>query len=191
MATQRPFRVAWFSDFMSRAEALMAEVSSAIPDAQFDRISALLSEKGPALHVIGGRISDALVQYFARHLRQFRPKVYHLPSDHESWPIYVTRMRKGDILFIVDFRRYQANLERLARTFVRVGGARVVLVTDKWISPVACHASEILAVPIGNGTFWDSYAGALSVMEALMTRIAENDWDKARKKDRAMTESGV
>jgi DNA-binding MurR/RpiR family transcriptional regulator len=82
----------------------------------------------------------------------------------------------------VDFRRYQANLERLARTSVREGGARVVLVTDKWISPVASHASEILAVPIDNGTFWDSYAGALSVMEALMTRIAENDWDDARKR---------
>ena len=197
METQRPFHEAWFSDFMTRAEALMAEVRETISDSQFDRICTMLAERGPAIYLIGGRISDALAQYLSRHLRQFRPEVHHLPSDPESWPASVLRMRKRDILFIVDFRRYQPNLERLAQVAVRESGVRLVLVTDKWISPVASHATEVLAVPIDNGTFWDSYAGALSVMEAIMTRIAGADWPEARKRidtwdrvRRAMVEPG-
>lgn len=182
METQRPFREAWFSDFMARAEALMVEVREAVSDSQFDRICAMLSERGPAIYLIGGRISDALAQYLARHLRQFRTEVYHLPSDPESWPAYVLRMRKKDILLVVDFRRYQPNLARLAQVAVRESGARLILVTDKWISPVASHATEVLAVPVDNGTLWDSYSGALSVIEAIMTRIAGADLPEARKR---------
>lgn len=182
METQRPFREAWFADFMTRAEALMAEVRNTITDAQFERICAMLSERGSSIYLIGGRVSDALAQYLGRHLRQFHPKVHHLPQDPESWPASVLRMRKRDILVVVDFRRYQPSLERLAEVAVAESGVRLLLITDKWVSPIASHATEVLAVPIDNGTFWDSYAGALSVMEAIMTRVAGADWPEARKK---------
>ncbi|WP_163847203.1 MurR/RpiR family transcriptional regulator [Pseudooceanicola aestuarii] len=182
MATQKPFEEAWFAEFMRRAEMLMAEVATTISDAQFTRVCKLLSEPGPGLYMIGGRVSDGLAQYMFRHLRQFRPKVHHLPADPETWPGYVTGMRKSDILLIVDFRRYQVNLERLAAMTSSKRGCRIVLITDKWISPIARHAHEVLAVPIENGTFWDSYAGALSVMEAIMTRVAESDWNQAKQR---------
>lgn len=181
-ATQTPFGEAWFGDFMSRAASLMNEVAVTVSEAQFERVTGLLVEHGPAIFFVGGRVSDTLVQYFSRHIRQFRPKVYSLPADPEAWPAYILRMRRGDILFVVDFRRYQQNLERLAGAAVSESGARVVLITDKWISPVAVHATEVLAVPIENGTLWDSYAGALSVMEAMMTRIAESNWDDTSKR---------
>jgi DNA-binding MurR/RpiR family transcriptional regulator len=34
--------------------------------------------------------------------------------------------------------------------------------------------------PIETGTIWDSYSAALAVTEALVTRVAETDWDKTR-----------
>lgn len=179
METQQPFGEAWFSDFISRQQLLMTDIGKTLSEAQFERISALMADRGPALYFIGGRVSDTLAQYLSRHVRQVRPKVHHMASDPEAWPGHVLNMRKGDILFIVDFRRYQTNLERLASTAVSESGARVVLMTDKWVSPVARHATEVLVVPIENGTVWDSYAGALSVMEAIMTRIAVSDWTAA------------
>jgi len=54
--------------------------------------------------------------------------------------------------------------------------------TDKWLSPATRHASEVLAVPIEIGTIWDSYSAALAVTEALVTRVAEDNWDNTRQR---------
>jgi DNA-binding MurR/RpiR family transcriptional regulator len=52
--------------------------------------------------------------------------------------------------------------------------------TDKWLSPISRHAAEILPVPIESGTLWDTYTAALAVTEALVTRIAEDNWDQTK-----------
>ena len=79
----------------------------------------------------------------------------------------------------MDFRRYETALTRLAEQ-AAARKAQVVLMTDKWLSPATRHASEVLAVPIETGTVWDSYCAALTVAEALVTRVAEDNWDVTR-----------
>lgn len=59
-------------------------------------------------------------------------------------------------------------------------GARVVLVTDKWMSPISKDAQEVLPVPIDSGTVWDSYAAALALAEAIVARVTETNWDQTR-----------
>ena len=86
-------------------------------------------------------------------------------------------MKQGDVLFLVDFRRYQSALEDLASKAVERVGAKVILMTDKWMSPISSHAAEILPVHIESGTLWDTYAPALSIAEAIVTRIAEDNFD--------------
>ena len=86
-------------------------------------------------------------------------------------------MKQGDQLFLVDFRRYQSALETLAENAVEQIGAKVILMTDKWMSPISQYASEILPVHIESGTLWDTYAPALSIAEAIVTRIAEDNFD--------------
>lgn len=34
---------------------------------------------------------------------------------------------------------------------------RLILITEKWLSPIAKYASEVLTVPIETGTLWDTY----------------------------------
>jgi DNA-binding MurR/RpiR family transcriptional regulator len=80
----------------------------------------------------------------------------------------------------VDFRRYEQRLASLARKVVETRNVRIVLMTDKWISPIAKHAHEVIPVPIESGTLWGTYSAALAVTEAIVTQIAEHDWDKAR-----------
>ncbi len=81
---------------------------------QFERVCQLLSDDKRGLYLIGGRMSDPIVQYLSRHLRQYRANVFHLPSDPEVWPEYLLRMRPKDILVTIDFRRYQKSLADLA-----------------------------------------------------------------------------
>ncbi|OAN93054.1 MurR/RpiR family transcriptional regulator [Sulfitobacter geojensis] len=178
----RALQGAFLEDFVIRATALLSESTSAITEAQFERICALFGDEKRCIYVIGGRISDAIALYLSRHMRQMRGNVFHLPADPETWPEYLLRMKPRDVLFVVDFRRYQPSLEKLAERASARQGAQVVVLTDKWLSPVARVASEVIATPIESGTVWDSYVGALVLMEALVTRIAEGSWDKTRKR---------
>ena len=135
--------------------------------------------------MLGGRVSDTIALHLSFHLRQIRQGVFHLPSDFEIWPEYVLRVKPGDVLFVVDFRRYQATLERLCRTVSDRRGGRVVLMTDKWLSPVAKHAAEVLPVPVESGTLWDTYCPALAIVEAIVTRIAEDNWNQTKARIKA------
>ncbi|MFK7751086.1 MAG: MurR/RpiR family transcriptional regulator [Sedimentitalea sp.] len=170
----------YLRDFLAKASAQMAIAGDAITDDQFARICAMLSDPKRRVYVLGGRISDTIAAHLSFHLRQSRSGVYHLPLNPESWPEYLLRMKQGDIFFMVDFRRYQSALTELAQKANAERGARIIVMTDKWISPAARHASHVLPVPIGSGTLWDTYSAALAVTEAIVTKIAEDNWDQTR-----------
>lgn len=166
----------YLSGFIARAASQMAVSADAITSAQFERICRLLIDSKHSVYVLGGRISNTIAQHMSFHLRQTRVGVFHLPDNSEQWPEYLLRMKQGDLLFLVDFRRYQPALELLAEKAVEKAGARVILMTDTWMSPISKSASEILPVPIDSGTLWDTYAPALAVCEAIVTRIAEENF---------------
>ncbi len=170
----------YLKGFFQRAEQLLHETCDMIAASQFERVCAMLSDDKRGLFLIGGRMSDPIVQYLSRHLRQYRANVFHLPSDPEVWPEYLLRMRPKDILVTIDFRRYQKSLAELAQKAVHDQGARLVLVTDKWMSPISKDAQEVLPVPIDSGTVWDSYAAALALVEAIVARVTETNWDQTR-----------
>ncbi|WP_424830371.1 MurR/RpiR family transcriptional regulator [Ruegeria sp.] len=180
----RAIEGAFLGDFISRATQQMAVSSAAITEDQFARISDLLMDPKREIHILGGRVSDSIAFVLSFHLRQMRKGVYHLPANIEAWPEYLLRMKQGDLLFVVDFRRYQPNLLGLSRS-AHDRGARIVLMTDKWLSPIAKYAAEVMPVPIESGTLWDTYTPALAVIEALATKIAEDNFEQTRARIKA------
>lgn len=182
---ERPVQGGYLKDFISKSASQMAMAADAITEDQFEQICTLLTDPKRSVYVLGGRISDTIAKHLSFHLRQIRKDVFHLPDNPEGWPEYLLRMRPGDILYVVDFRRYQPTLEQLSRVAAGDRNARVILMTDKWISPIARHAQEVMPVPIDSGTLWDTYSAALSVTEAIVTRIAEDNWDQTRDRIKA------
>jgi len=178
--TSAPVHGAFLEAFLARVNDVVSGATKAVSEAQFERVFKLLSDEKRSIFIIGGRMTDTLALHLSRHLRQIRTKVFHMPPDPEVWPEYLLRMRARDILFIVDFRRYQNNLMTLGRRAIDARNVQVVLLTDEWLSPISAQANEVLAVPIDSGTLWDSYAGALALLEALVTRIAEENWDQTK-----------
>lgn len=179
-AVSAPIHGAFLESFLERASTVVKDATKAVSEAQFGRISDMLADERRRIYVIGGRMSDTLAQYLSLHLRQIRAKVFHLPSDPEVWPEYLLRMRPRDVLFIFDFRRYQKSLSALAQKASDKRNVQVILLTDEWLSPISGCASEVLAVPIDSGTLWDSYTGAMALTEALVTRIAGQNWDHTK-----------
>lgn len=170
------------AEFARRAAQSAEQLAGAVTEDQFRRICDLLADESRSLHIIGGRISDALALHLSRHLRQMRRGVFHLPSDPEQWPEYLLRMRPRDVMVLVDFRRYQPNLLRLARMAARDRKAGVVLITDRWLSPIAGHAREVLPVPTEVGTAWDTSVAALALIEAMIVNISDRDWTATRRR---------
>jgi DNA-binding MurR/RpiR family transcriptional regulator len=164
------------ASYLALIEKLNAEMCQRLPAAQFSRICDLLGDPKRRIYLIGGRMSDSIADFFARHLRQVRKDVFHIPPDPEAWPEYLLRLRPRDIAVIFDFRRYQSSLARLASS-VRARKSQTIVITDPWISPAAKGATELVATPIESGTLWDSYVPAFALVEALLVRLAERDWD--------------
>ena len=140
-----------------------------------------MSDQRRQVFALGGRISDTIARHLTFHLAQSREGVEHISRDVESWPGHLLRMRPGDVVFLVDFRRYEPALERLARA-ISTKRVKIVLLTDSWNSPIKGNAAEVLAVPIETGTVWDSYAAPLAIVEAIVARIAEQTWEATRER---------
>lgn len=167
------------ASYLARIDALNEKLVESVTPAQFQRVCDLLADPKRKIYLIGGRMSDSIAEFFARHLRQIRADVFHIPPDTEVWPEYLLRMRPRDVLLVIDFRRYQTSLENLAEK-ARARRAQTLVITDQWITPAAKGATELLSVPIASGTLWDSSVPAFELVEALLVQLAERDWDATR-----------
>lgn len=158
------------------------ETVSAIPEPVFDTICEMIGDRKRSVFLIGGRISYTLADFLFRHLRQIRPKVYLVPDYHEDWPEYLMRMSRKDVVIVFDYRRYQAGLETFAEKAARDRGAQIVLFTDKWLSPISRHSSHILPASIDVGTPWDTSLGPVLLIEAIINKVSDKDWDATRRR---------
>ncbi len=170
----------FLEDYADRIATHVREMSNGIPQQQFDAACDLISDPARNIFLIGGRVSDSIATLLSIHLRQFRGRVHHIPSNPELWPDYVLRMRRQDVVVMFDFRRYQPSLTDLARVVAKKRQSTIIAVTDKWLSPMARYSSQVLAVPVENGTAWDSQVGAVTLVEAIIVKASARDWDATR-----------
>lgn len=141
----------------------------------FDAVVTLLADRKRKIHIAGGRITGALAGYLATHLQMARPGVSLVPANHSFWPQYVIDIGKQDVLVCFDIRRYDARMLDLAVS-ARERGARIVLITDQWISPIARLAVHSLPLRIEAPSSWDSNIVPLFVAEALVAATVNASW---------------
>lgn len=172
----------FLSEYVARASAVMQEMVETVPQAQFDILADLIADPSRNIFLLGGRVSDSIASFLSIHLRQIRSGIYHMADNPEFWPEHVLRMRKKDVVLLFDFRRYQLSLARLAELIAEKRGSTIVVITDKWMSPAARSADHIVALPIDAGTAWDTVAAAMALVEALIVRVSETNWEQAQKR---------
>lgn len=187
-ATEKLSDSDFLGDYARRSSALLAEMAAAVPQEQFDRILHLLSDPARNIFILGGRISDTVAGLLSRHLRQIRARVHHLPSYSEQWPDRLLGMRRQDVLVLFDFRRYQPDLAWLAEVAASKRHPTIVLITDKWMSPIARHSDHVVALPIENDTAWDTAICAVAFVEALIVKVSQADWPATKSRIEAWDE---
>lgn len=148
------------------------------PDA-FDRACAAVADPAHHLYIVGGRITHTMAEYLFLHMQVIRPQITHIQSTSSTWPHYLLNVAKGDVVVIFDVRRYENNALRLAE-MAHAKGARIILFTDQWRSPVhqlaeICFSSRIV-VP----SAWDSNATTLLLIETMISAVQDLRWDDTK-----------
>jgi DNA-binding MurR/RpiR family transcriptional regulator len=156
------------------AEATIANIRESIANVargEFDAIVRLLADRNRPVHVLGGRFTDPIADYMVAHLRVLRPQVRRITGQRIGWLDQLLDVGKRDVFVLFDIRRYSDDLAHLAREATK-RGATVTLFTDQWLSPISKVAKHVLPARVVVPSIWDSSAGLLLLVEALLSAIA-------------------
>lgn len=170
------------------ADAVMDNLKqtlSQINPTDFDAMIELLSDRDRSIHIVGGRITRSLADYFFTHMQIIRDGLTLIASNANSWPHYVLNMKEGDILVVFDIRRYENDILRLVE-MAKERGVIVILFTDQWGSPVIEHATHNLLSRIEVPSAWDSSVVILFVVEAAIAAIQTESWQETKDRMHAL-----
>lgn len=148
---------------------------ASLPRGEFEGALELLGDPANTLYLVGGRFTDPVATYAYMHLRVLRPRVQHVSGPPVSWSEYVLDMDRRSVLLVFDIRRYQEDVIRFAHEAAD-RGARIILVTDNWLSPVAAHAEHVLTARIEVPSSWDSVVALNTLVEALIAAVNDRRW---------------
>lgn len=117
----------------------------------------------------GGRFSRFLAGYLVTHLRLLRPGCHQL-DDSAQLAEALYDMGRQDLLLLFDYRRYQRQALLLAEQ-AKARGARVVLFTDIYASPLRDLSDLIISSPVESLSPFDTLVPAMAQVEALMNHL--------------------
>jgi DNA-binding MurR/RpiR family transcriptional regulator len=143
-----------------------------LPGDEVERAVALLADQRNTVVLAGGRFSHVLAEYLALHLGQLRDDVTLLPAERVGRAAVVQPIGRHAVLVVFDFRRYEPATAALA-DFAAERKARVVLVTDRWLSPIAAAADVVLPVRVDSPSIYDSFVPAMAVVERLVAGVVD------------------
>jgi DNA-binding MurR/RpiR family transcriptional regulator len=176
-------------DFLSSYwQSVMAAMAASIRElsvAEFEGAVALLADPRRPVMILGGRLSSSLAAQLYLHLRELRSDVLLVDGQTASWAEHLLDVTPTHTLVVFDIRRYQEDVVRFGQEAAR-RGARLVLVTDEWLSPLAAVARQVLAVRTAVNSHWDSFAPISAVVEAIVARISADRWDAVSKRVEAL-----
>ncbi|MGI8869628.1 MAG: MurR/RpiR family transcriptional regulator [Mycobacteriales bacterium] len=145
---------------------------SRVDAADFARAVELLSDSRRQVLAAGGWFSHLLAGYLSALLREIRPRVRAVPPVASERASAIADVGKRDIVVVFDFRRYEQDTFDFA-TAARARGARIVLFTDPWLSPVAEIAEAVLPAQVIGPTPFESLTPTVALLEVLVTAASE------------------
>lgn len=163
-------------------EAVIENISHSLGDIDpkiFDDACTLLSDTNQKLFVVGGRITRTLADYFFLHMQVIRKGVTHISSSSNAWAHYLLDINEGDVVVIFDIRRYENSTLRLAE-MAKERGAKVMLFTDQWGSPISANADYCFNSQIVVPSAWDSNVTSMLLAEIFIAEVQERHWDTTK-----------
>lgn len=145
----------------------------------------LLADVRRRVMVIGGRVSAPLARYLAAQLHLLRPGIGLVDAERSAPAQQLIDMRKGDVLIVFDYRRYQSDTIESARV-ASSQGCNVVLFTDPWLSPASGFARQVIVTSVDTVGPFDSLVGAMAVVEGIVAAVLSRLGPRAQSRMRSL-----
>jgi DNA-binding MurR/RpiR family transcriptional regulator len=132
----------------------------------FRRAAEIICEKEGCLYACGFRTSYALAQMFHLMMKRIRPNAFLMGPQITMAPDVLLDISSEDVLFAVFRYPYAKQTYRIAKRFADAG-ARIILVTDRDVSPLADAAHVQIVVTSEGLSIFRSFTAVAAVLEAL------------------------
>ncbi len=149
----------------------VTETLAQLSPPDFERAVTLLADDRHRVLVTGGWTSHLLAAMLTSLVRPFRSGVLHVPSLAAERAATLADLARGDTVVVFDFRRYELDTFEFAR-LARDRGARLVLITDPWLSPIADLADAVLPAQVDGPSPFESLTPTVALVETLATDVA-------------------
>lgn len=126
-----------------------------------------LAQPKAAIYAIGGIWSQPAAQHFTNSMQRVRSHCSLLTT--ETLPPAIVDANRHSVFVVFDFRQYTPELFK-GMQLAHEKNATVMLVTDRWVSPIAAVSKIMLPVDIDYPPF-DSLIAPLAVTEDLAERV--------------------
>ncbi|HTH75743.1 MAG TPA: MurR/RpiR family transcriptional regulator [Trinickia sp.] len=136
----------------------------------FELAVSLLADTKRTVFSCGGRASRFLAAWLVVLLSQLRPHARHVEPSLEHGSEALADLEAGDVLIVYDYRRYQDSVVQFARAAHELG-ARIVLLTDEWRSPIARFADAVLVSLVQSASPFDTKVPALAQTESIVAAL--------------------
>ncbi len=129
--------------------------------------------------VVGYRNGYMTAFYAQALLSQLRSEVHLLNQGAGEDAELLAEIQPGDVLLAMDFRRRTRRLSQVVGIACEAG-ATLVLVSDARVSALAARAQTLFICPAQGEAIFDSYVGAISLINYLATATLAHLPKKAR-----------
>jgi DNA-binding MurR/RpiR family transcriptional regulator len=159
------------------AQQLQA-LADAVTDASVQQAAKLLLG-ARRVWVVGYRNGYMAAFYAQALLLQLRTEVHLLNEGAGEDAELLAEIQRGDVLLAMDFRRRTRRLSQVVDIACEAGAA-LVLVSDARVSALAARAQALFICPPQGEAIFDSYVGAISLINYLATATLAHLPKKAR-----------
>lgn len=163
------------------ADSIVADLRSLAPGELNNVVCLLVGAR--SVVSVGGWLTRSFADLFCDELQLLRPRCKSLGSAVEASGSDLLEMGRRDVVVAFDARPYTHTgpAEQLC-AWARRRGARVILFTDVWLSPISKQASHVLVSRTSSSSPFDSYASMLALMEAVLASVASELGEGARRR---------
>ncbi len=173
----------YLGQHINLARKTMDEVHKRIDPQQIQAAAEIMATSEGALYVQGQMDSHSLAHLFWTQAMYLRDRVRLISNLNSSLPHQLIDISEKDVLLAISRHRYTQETYLVTRRFAKQG-AKIVLITDREVSPHSEFATVQLVVLSDGVSMFDSNCTRLVVLEALttaMTRILDDRlWERAK-----------
>jgi DNA-binding MurR/RpiR family transcriptional regulator len=157
-------------EFFEASRSGLEELANGLDDGQFADAVRLL-QKADSIHVVGVRRAFPVAAYLSYTLQHINKPVHLVSGLGGMYREQMRSVRGRDVVLAISFSPYGKETQFCAR-IARLSGARLLVITDSQLSPLARNADAVLTVTEGSAFAFRSLASVMSLCQALFVALA-------------------